>query len=44
MMSETINIEKNKKDKLKERLSILDGLFELGTNLSNNKNNKKEKN
>tara|TARA_R100000908_G_C3648115_1_gene81159 strand:- start:35 stop:169 length:135 start_codon:yes stop_codon:yes gene_type:complete len=44
MMSETIYKIEIKKDKLKERLSNLDNLFEVEKDSSNNKNNKKEKN
>jgi len=43
-MSETIYKIEIKKDKLKERLSNLDNLFEVEKDSSNNKNNKKEKN
>ena len=43
MMSETIYKIEIKKDKLKERLSNLDNLFEVEKDSSNN-NKKKEKN
>jgi len=42
MMNETIYKIEEKKDKLKDRITILDNLFEIES--SNNKNNKKEKN
>ena len=43
MMEETIYKIKEKKDKLKERISELDSLFGVDENSSNNKNKLKEK-
>tara|TARA_R100000908_G_C3665093_1_gene90567 strand:- start:6 stop:170 length:165 start_codon:yes stop_codon:yes gene_type:complete len=43
MMSETIYKIRKRKDKIKERLTQLDNLFEIGVNSLNNKNNKQEK-